>query len=275
MKNILFTCYPIKKESFESTSLRIKETISGAILIYSCHKHKETRLKQFVLSKKNYSGWKVFIIIGNPFLEKDYIIQDNLITIKCEDSYIHLAKKVIFGFKIIFHLYNVTEGILRCGDDLHFNENKLEKFINTPNKNNYCGIVSPNRDHMKYDNFMPDYFNSHQNDLLNPLNGIPYNIHEMQKFNRVPTTIYIIGVIIYFSKKACEILIDHMKIINWNVFHYSEIHGYPYIIEDIAIGFILNKHNIHPSYYKLYCDTKIELDDHNDTSIVMHTNAYK
>ena len=276
-KNILFTCYPtLNTEGFESVSAT-KKTIPGAIVIYSCNKHKETRLKKFVLSKKNYNGWKVFIIIGNPFLKTDYEIEDNIITIKCEDSYIHLSKKIILGFKIIFELYNVEEGILRCGDDLVFNETKLEKFTKIPNKSDYLGsIIRYDKVIVKhYDNFMPDYFNSHPQDLTNPLNGIPYTLEEMQKFNQVPLTNYASGVLIYFSKKACDILIDHMEIIDWNVFHKSEKYGYPYIIEDITIGFILNKNNIYPVSYKIYGDSLAELENMNDTSIAMHTNEYK
>ena len=135
---------------------------------------------EFKLSKKNYSGWKVFIVIGNPFLESEYIINDNMITIKCEDSYIHLTKKVVMAFKIIAQLYTITEGILRCGDDLVFNEIKLNKFLNKKDKTNYMGVVAcRNKKIQKVtEMFMVDYFNKNPNDLLEKLNGINYTLEE-------------------------------------------------------------------------------------------------
>jgi hypothetical protein len=250
--------------------------IPGAIIIYSCNKHKETRLKKFILKEKTYKYWKVFIIIGNPLITSDYEIDDNVITLKCEDSYIHLTKKVILAFKVIFSLYQVKEGILRCGDDLYFNENNLEKFLLVPNKKDYIGVICKRKfDKVKKieDNFMVDYYNTHPEELLNELNGINYTLEEMQKFNQIPLIKYILGVLVYFSKKSCDILIKHMEDINWNVFTEDSIYGYPYIIEDVAIGFILYSNFIYPIDYKLFNDTFIKLN--KDTSIANHTNDFK
>jgi hypothetical protein len=275
-KNILFTCYPIKNlEKFE-VSTEEKQIIPGVILIFSCNRHKNTRLKKFRLSKKNYGEWKVFIIIGDPNLNDDYIINDNIITIKCEDSYIHLTKKVILAFKILFNLYTVTDGVLRCGDDLVFNETKLQTFLNSPNKQDYIGIPGRNEKNLVkiHDNFMPDYFINHPKDLLDPLNGIHYSLDEMLQFNEIPTSDYAIGVLVYFSKNACDILINHMEQINWNVFHKNENYGYPYIIEDVAIGYILNINNIYPLYDEIYCDSESNLLT-DGPSIAYHTNHFK
>ena len=46
-----------------------------------------------------YLDWKVFYVIGNPSIENDYEINDNIITLKCEDSYIHLTKNV--NYKLV------------------------------------------------------------------------------------------------------------------------------------------------------------------------------
>jgi len=221
--------------------------IPGAIIIYSCNKHKETRLKKFILKDKTYKYWKVFIIIGNPLITSDYEINDNVITLKCEDSYIHLTKKVILAFKVIFSLYKVKEGILRCGDDLYFNKNNLEKFLIVPNKKDYIGVIWKHEKKMRKieDNFMINYFNSHPEELLNKLNGINYTLEEMQKFNQIPLVNYTHGVVVYLSKKSCDILINHMEKINWNVFTEDSKYGYPYIIEDVGIGFILNLNSIY------------------------------
>ena len=70
----------------------LKEKIKGAIIIYSCHKHKETRLKEFGLKEKEYVGWKVFYMLGNPNIKNEHLFIGNTILLKCEDSYIQLGK---------------------------------------------------------------------------------------------------------------------------------------------------------------------------------------
>ena len=41
------------------------EKVKGIILILSCNKHKNTRLKEFGLEKQIYSGYKVITVIGD------------------------------------------------------------------------------------------------------------------------------------------------------------------------------------------------------------------
>ncbi len=250
----------------------MKETIPGVIIIYSCHKHQNTRLKEFKLSKKEYVGWKVFNVIGNPFLEQEYKLDDNLLTIKCEDSYIHILKKVVLAIKIILEIYTIEQGILRCGDDIQFDENKLELFL-TKNKEDYLGCVCYSSQLMKIgDNWMPNYYCSHQEDLQNPLHNIKYTLQEMMQFNERPACNYIHGVIVYLSLKACNILISHMDSINWNIFTKDEIYGYPYIIEDIGVAFIMMINKIIPTNYEIFSN----YSHYSHPEIIgYHTNKYK
>ena len=111
-----------------SSSSISKKNVDGIILVLSCQKHRNTRLKEFKLPKTEYNEWKVFYILGNPQINKDFLL-GNTILLKCEDSYIHVAKKVVMGIKFIYDNYEVEQGILRCGDDLVFNETTLTKFL--------------------------------------------------------------------------------------------------------------------------------------------------
>ena len=70
-----------------------KQSVDGIILILSCQKHKNTRLKEFKLPDTNYDGWEVVYVLGDFFLPQKYTYNDNTLVIKCEDSYIHLLKK--------------------------------------------------------------------------------------------------------------------------------------------------------------------------------------
>jgi hypothetical protein len=265
-----------------------KEKIKGAILIFSCHKHKETRLKEFGLKDKEYNGWKVFYILGNPNITSEYITVGNTILLKCEDSYIHVAKKVVMGLKYIYDHYEVEEGILRCGDDLIFNKAHLSKFLNKTDKTDYMGVVFDcnNELVMKTDNFMPQYYLNHQEDLQNPLHNIPYSIQEMMKFNIVPKCRTAGGVVVYLSNRSCNILINHFSNIEWNVFTPLPIEnaqiskkddnfGYPYIIEDVAVGYILYINNIFASNYQLYVDDYRMHLLIDDKPVAIHTNKYK
>lgn len=254
-----------------------KEKIKGAILIYSCHKHKNTRLKEFGLKEKEYVGWKVFYLLGNPNINTDYITDENIILLKCEDSYIHVGKKVVLGLKYVLDNYEVEEGILRCGDDLIFVEKNLLRFLSTSGKMDYMGNISHNTTilSVKQDLFMPQYYLSHQEDLQNPLHKIPYNIEEMMVFNTVPNCRAAGGVVVYLSTRSCNILIDHFIGIEWNVFKKDDVYGYPYIIEDIAIGYILFINNVFLTQYPLYIDSGKSGFIDNDVSVAIHTNKYK
>ena len=103
--------------------------IPGIILILSCKKYINNRIKEIKL-KKEYLNWKVIYVIGDMNLTKDYEIrQENFLYIKCEDSYLHLIKKFGLSLKYILDNYKLTEGILRCCDDLIFNEKILFRFL--------------------------------------------------------------------------------------------------------------------------------------------------
>lgn len=259
----------------------MKEKIKGALIIYSCHKHKETRLKKFKLSKKEYNGYKVFYVLGNPNIKSDYIILDNTLLIKCSDSYIHLLIKVIKAFKIINDLYDIEEGIIRCGDDLFINENKLINFINNNKKNiDYIGHTIQLKkiyiNQTKYTNyFMYDYYKNHTEDFNNKLFLLDnFNLNDIKNMNEIPVVNYVGGVIYYLSINAISKIIQHFENINYNIFLKIDNYGYPYIIEDIGIGYILNKNNINPLNIPLYSDNQTIFLEH-PLCFGIHTNYLK
>lgn len=254
----------------------MKQKVKGIILIISCHKHLFSRLKEFGPKKNNYNGWIVHKIIGNPLQQEKYEIdpKTGIITIRCEDSYIHVMKKVVMSLEIMFELYEIEEGILRCGDDLVFNETILGKFLSIKYKMDYIGNPVRNQlknsDKKKKDDFMVNYYLKNKNDFDHFLHGLQ-NKKEfiINNCNEVPTCLYAGGVVFYVSKNACRILIDHMKSIDYDIFKYIDEYGYPYIIEDIGIGFVLAQNNISLTPVLLYSDNPSEL------TIAYHTNKYK
>ena len=270
-----------------NNTMNKKKQLSGAIIVYSCYKHKETRLKDLIL-KNNYCEWKVFYVLGNPTLEREYKIEIDdktdreIITLKCEDSYLHLLKKVVLSLKVLYENYNIEHGILRCGDDLIFNENKLENFIKMQNKSDYMGIIAnANFPITKmHSNFMPSYYIDHQEELKDPLHGINLTLKDILKLDEIPACNYAGGVVVYLSTKSCKILIKEMSKINWNIFVYENEHGYPYIVEDVGVGYMLNHKNIFPERCNLYSSSNAEtnfyyMNNQAEYLIAYHTNKYK
>lgn len=252
----------------------MKQKIKGVILIISCHKHLFSRLSEFGPQKHEYNGWIVHKIIGNPLLPEKVStdLKTGIITIQCEDSYIHVMKKVVMAIELMYELYEIEEGILRCGDDLVFNDNILEKFLNLKFKGEYTGnrVGQLPKDHKKkYDPFMVNYYRKNTRDFNNYLHGLSLRKEMILKCNEVPICYYAGGVIFYLSNKSCQLLISHMKSINYDIFTEYTEYGYPYIIEDIGIGFVLSKHNIELTPMYLYSDEPSSL------TIGYHTNKYK
>lgn len=260
----------------------MKEKLKGVILIISCHKHKETRLKKYMLPNSEYMGYKVFYVIGNPNIISNYEIRNrNFITLKCEDSYVHILKKVALAINVITNLYEIEEGILRCGDDLIFHESNLCKFLMSTKLNDYMGyidghetgneIIPFEKITSRLDSFMSDYFETHQEDLLNPLNGLENYMDIIPTLKIVPNCRYINGVTTWLSIKSCRAILNTVLDPHWDTFQYNNKYGFPYIIEDVGIGFILAKHGIYPVDQKYYT---IDFSN-SDETFAFHTNEFK
>ena len=82
-----------------------KKNVDGIILVLSCQKHKNTRLKEFSLSKTSYNNWQVIYVIGDLFLKQNYVLDGNFLYLRCEDSYLHLLKKLVLAMKAVKELF--------------------------------------------------------------------------------------------------------------------------------------------------------------------------
>ena len=257
-----------------------KKNVNGIIMILSCQKHKNTRLKEFSLSKTSYNNWEVIYVIGDLFLKENYVLDGNFLYVRCEDSYLHLLKKLILAMKSVKELFNIKEGILRCGDDLIFNEDNLIKFTNAVKYDYYgqspigVGFKCANKNilrRLRMDDFMMLYYRDHQEDFKNPQHGLTnMNLQLLSKYTMRPHIYGAAGVMFYLSNKACDIAIRHMEKIKFNVLEYDSFtRSYPYTIEDCGISFIMYYNDIEYVNGNFFFDT-----NHIDT-IAKHTNKYK
>jgi hypothetical protein len=283
--------------------------VKGIILILSCQKHLDTRIRQFKLPKNDYGGWKVIYVIGDLFLDSDYKFVSSstgnasdasdadFLIVKCEDSYIHLLKKLVLSLKYLYETFDIKEGVLRSGDDLIYNEELLQAFLDSPKKRILggssdrdvvtdldfygkspagCSLLSHDISDADIksttnDSFMVNYYAGHQEDFSNPYHNLAgVNIAKYMKRPHIP--VGPAGILYYISNKSCAILINHLNNINYDIFHYDEkTDSYPYTIEDCAVSFILYSNKIGFIHYpKMYGDYNRDTD-----VIAIHTNIYK
>jgi hypothetical protein len=219
--------------------------------------------------------------------------------VKCEDSYIHLLKKLGLALKYLYAVFDIKEGVLRANDDLIFNEAILESFVRSPKTMNgrpidflgrsssgtsvferdlsFANRPSSNSNHLVY------YYNDHPEDFENPQHNIKgVDISKYTKQPSIPA--FLFGPLYYLSNKASAILIEHLESVRYDVFHYDEkTDSYPYTIEDCGVSFIF--------YYKgidfIHADNWHHNDDNyslrkdngnaiNNTNVLaIHTNLYK
>ncbi len=250
--------------------------MQGAILIFSCEKHRTTRLAKYKLPESEYANWRVFYVFGDPFLDQPFVFENDCLTLRCEDSYLHLPKKVALGFKAILETFPDIEGILRSGDDLVFDTQALERFLRSP-KTHYMGFcwntVTTNPMGEKYTNeFIPDYYRSHPEDFNNPSHGLP-PYEDVMKMNVIPRIQGASGVLSYFSKRCCKYIVEEMESIHWDIATYDETYGFIYIIEDIANSSILSKRGIYADEYPMWTDSPDLFATGN--YIALHTNDSK
>jgi hypothetical protein len=272
-----------------------KKEVNGIILILSCQKHKETRLKEINLKNTSYANWEVVHVIGDFFLDANYKYENNENThgknylyLRCEDSYLHLLKKLVLSIKALYEIFDIKEGVLRCGDDLYFNEQNLVRFLKS-RKYDYYGQSKKSESYKcvnknvlrkrGIDLFMTRYYAKHPEDFLNPhhnLKGIDVTMYSIR-----PKIHGAIGVFFFLSNKACAILVNHMQKLNFNIFHRDRFtNSYPYVIEDCGVAFIMYMNDI------VYIDNQDFIFKGNEyqinigeflktKTIVMHTNKYK
>lgn len=263
------------------TNSNYKKNVNGIILILSCQKYKDTRLKEFSLPNTSYNNWEVIYVIGDLFQDKNYILDGNFLYVKCEDSYLHLLKKLVLSIKYLHEIFNISEGILRCGDDLIINETNLIKFLDKRTKKydyygqhpfgkNYICSLNTTNDlkKIKRNNFMINYYASHPDDFLNPYHNLKHV--NISLYSMRPDIYGAAGVIYYISNKSCKYLVRHMESINYDILRYDNFtKSYPYIIEDCAVSFIMYLNGIDFINSYLFYDTPL-----HDT-ISKHTNKYK
>jgi hypothetical protein len=255
------------------------EKVKGIILVLSCQKYKDTRLKEFVLTRTDYDGYKPIYVIGDLCMSETHkwstLDVHTCLYIQCEDSYLHLMKKLALALHFVYERFTIKEGVLRAGDDLIFDDERLLHFINNV-KYDYYGqsyfdsdYICRDQNELKKtidDNFMVNYYETHKEDFAN----VQHNLStvNVSLYTKRPRLFGAAGVLFYLSNRACHTLMQHMKHIDYNIFYFDEFtQSYPYVIEDCAVSFIMYRNNVSFTHSSFFFD--------NPFAIARHTNKYK
>lgn len=160
------------------------------------------------------------------------------LNLTCADDYISLLFKYVSAIKILYSLFSIKQGILRCCDDFKLTPKDI---ISIFDKNYIYG--SKHIGHVKTIGGA-NFYQTLQKRFPNILTE--YNISYEQTI--LPPSEFGQGDSIYLSNQANNIILSYLTNKNTlTVELYNNIPTYPYICDDSAIGYILNKHNIYPS----------------------------
>ena len=256
--------------------------VDGIILMICCFKYKELRNK-FRLKKDTYLNWRVIYLFGDPTINDDYIFENNTLTIKCEDSYLFLSKKINLGIKYVNQIFNIKEGIIKCDDDLIINEKKLIEFLNEK-KNDYVGknflkrsIINPINIKLNEKNrteFIKNYYKRHNDENVNSiLQEKNLSINDLVYIPNISNFVAL-GHIYYISNKSIQLIQEQFEKINYDILTLDKKCNYfPYICEDISTGLILFRNNINLTHKQdLWYNPHYQNFDKPGEYLCFHTN---
>lgn len=114
------------------------------VLIFSCKKYlsRINKLKSIgyldSLDKKNIN---YLIIIGDEKIYEEYVLNNNILTLKVDDSYKGFPYKVIKTYNLINNLYDY-DYIIKTDDDCLLNIDKIQKNFDYIKKYDYIGRLN-------------------------------------------------------------------------------------------------------------------------------------
>ncbi len=237
----------------------------GVVLKLSCRKFAATRIPTTKLRQADLpEGWMLVHVIADPsadFKDRHLFtkmppLSDNLLILGCEDSYIHLLKKLVRAMEAIWERWGVPRwGVVRTSEvefvdlplfrmflrEMQFQAEALDPracarvfgdrvvpSLNPPPQVNSLFLYQ--------DTFMQEYY-SRNLDEMREYGMTLEQIREMGEKHSGANP-GVVGKIMYLTVGACEVLMEEFRAVNCDVF--ASFGGvYPFFIEDNAISVIM------------------------------------
>ena len=81
----------------------------------TCQKYFIERVLHFIPSADSYEGWPVVYCLGDPNIPSDCVVASPggefgnkiVLTVKCEDTYVHLLKKFDLAARALETIYDI------------------------------------------------------------------------------------------------------------------------------------------------------------------------
>lgn len=237
------------------------QEVPGVIIILTCAKYIHERLPRHRPSKTEYAGWPIVYCLGKPAHDKPFSLlpsTDNgppLLVVRCEDTYMHLLKKVDLAIHALQTMYKMEKGVIKVGDDMFFNDELVEQWVAGLGSDDYVGHNYSNRS-LKLggkpmnitkscvDMSMMLYYKNHPLEAWEIQAMIPH-IPVQSLIHRPDVPICPIGTVYYLSNRAISALHAELESVHHNIFYRDPTTGaFNYFIEDVALVYTMLKHGI-------------------------------
>lgn len=177
------------------------------------------------------------ILYGDESIEDDYYYNkdENILIVKCPDTYEYLTLKLACAYKAILHMPETSniKGIFKVDDDIVVNLNELYNYIDSiKNENDYIGHVY----RISKDNILCSH---HQSKVSNKLlKNLTFKLNALD---------LCYGPMYFVSKRALQIIVSKFSYHNFSIYSTD-------IFEDYTFAKLLKKSNIYPVCTKMYTD---------------------
>ena len=217
------------EKNFEMDS---EKNVKVLLVIMSCYKNRNLWEKL-----KNIDNRSI-IFYGNPIQQDEYILDNQILSLKCEDTYDHLPHKILLMIKAITNLtiFKDVTHIFKIDDhDTKFNANTIDNITKIQNLSS-----------LHYGGQLLQHYYLYNKLLEFPHGGIrswhfnkcPVDSYWNNKLYKGPYTTWVDGGCGYIlSKKSMNLITEYYNSHQDDFFK-------NHIYEDLMIALILFHHNI-------------------------------
>jgi hypothetical protein len=174
------------------------------------------------------------ILYGDESIEDDYHYNknDNILIVKCPDTYEYLTLKLACAYKAILNMSETSNiiGIFKVDDDIVINVKEFHNYIDKSIKHDYMGHAYRTTKTL---------CSHHQSKVSNKLlKNLTFSLNALD---------FCYGPMYFLSKKALKIIVSKFSYHNFSIYSTD-------IFEDYTFGNLLNKSFIYPFCMKMYTD---------------------
>lgn len=215
------------------------------------HKNNLKQVKEKYWLKK--INLPYIILYGDPNIEYDYQYNkdENILIVKCPDTYEYLTLKLACAYKTILNISEISNitGLFKIDDDIVVN---LEEFYNYINTNIFSKYDYIGHSYTIKNGVLCSHHQSKVSDSL--LKNITFTLKDLR---------FCYGPMYFLNKKSLQIIVSKFSYHNFSIYSTD-------IFEDYTFGTILKNSKIYPLCIKMYTNDLHQFT--KDNFISFHDN---